>query len=79
MNRERRKEALRIAALFEEAREALSALAEEERAAYENMPEGLQSGPTGEALDESATELEDLDSTAEDLIERLTTLGGGST
>ena len=76
MNKERRKEALRIAGLLDEARAALTQLSEEERGAFENLPEGLQGAPQGEALDTSASELEELDGELEDLVTRLQTIGG---
>jgi hypothetical protein len=72
MNKARRKAAAEIIAMLdkieeamEEAFEALSTIADEEREAFDNMPESVQNGERGQAVDEAATNLE----TARDNLE----------
>lgn len=52
-------------ALVEQIGSDISALAEEEREKFENMSEGLQQSPTGEAIDNAATLLEEAAEAAE--------------
>lgn len=75
MNNPRRKQLKKALELIAEARAIIEAMAEEEAEAYENMPEGLQESERGEriaenvdALEDIAAELEDHESTLEDVI-----------
>jgi hypothetical protein len=77
MNKKRRKEIARIAAKVEEAFEALTAIAEEEREAFENLPESLQYGERGEAMSEAAETLETAASELETVRDSLSGLAGG--
>ena len=75
MNAARRKELSKAIDLIEQAKEIISAGAEEEREAYDNLPEGLQESEMGEKMNEIADELEyvDLDEvvdTIQEIIER---------
>lgn len=75
MNAARRKELSKAIDLIEQAKEIISAVAEEEREAYENLPEGLQDSEMGEKMNEIADDLEyvDLDEvvdTIQEIIER---------
>lgn len=75
MNAARRKELSKAIDLIEQAKEIISAVAEEEREAYENLPEGLQESEMGEKMNEIADDLEyvDLDEvidTIQEIIER---------
>ena len=75
MNAARRKELSKAIDLIEQAKEIISAVAEEEREAYDNLPEGLQESEMGEKMNEIADELEyvDLDEvvdTIQEIIER---------
>ena len=75
MNAARRKELSKAIDLIEQAKEIISAVAEEEREAYYNLPEGLQESEMGEKMNEIADDLEyvDLDEvvdTIQEIIER---------
>ena len=75
MNAARRKELSKAIDLIEQAKEIISAVAEEEREAYDNLPEGLQESEMGEKMNEIADDLEyvDLDEvvdTIREIIER---------
>lgn len=75
MNAARRKELNKAIDLIEQAKEIISAVAEEEREAYDNLPEGLQESEMGEKMNEIADDLEyvDLDEvidTIQEIIER---------
>lgn len=75
MNAARRKELSKAIDLIEQAKEIISAVAEEEREAYDNLPEGLQESEMGEKMNENADDLEyvDLDEvvdTIQEIIER---------
>lgn len=71
MNKSRRKELSRIAEELENLRDALDAVASEEREAYDNLPESLQDSDRGCAMEEAADELEDICSELDDLRQRI--------
>lgn len=75
MNAARRKELSKAIDLIEQAKEIISAVAEEEREAYDNLPEGLQESEMGEKMNEIADDLEYIDleevvDTIQEIIER---------
>lgn len=75
MNAARRKELSKAIDLIEQAKEIISAVAEEEREAYDNLPEGLQESEMGEKMNEIADDLEYVDleevvDTIQEIIER---------
>lgn len=86
MNNNRRKEIRRIAALidqaranFDEIREALEAVKDEESEAYENMPESLQQSDRGEKAQEAISSLEiaeKFDALAKNAIKQANSLNG---
>ena len=57
MNAQRRKEIAKAISLMEQAREILDATAEEERDAYDNLPEGIQYSERGNLMEEYADTL----------------------
>lgn len=76
MNAARRKNLKEILAKLSEVRSDLEAIASEERDAFDNLPQGLQEGDRGQAMDAAATALEDafseletMESTLEELLE----------
>lgn len=71
MNRERRKEITRISEALNELRYDLSAVADAEREAYDNMPDSLKDSANGQAADECAAEIEELVATLEEIDTRL--------
>ena len=71
MNKSRRKELSRIADELENLRDALDAVASEEREAYDNLPESLQESDRGCAMEEAADELDDICSELDELRQRI--------
>ena len=71
MNKARRKKLGEIIDQLEYLREDLDAVASEEREAYDNLPESLQEGDKGCAMEEAADELDDICSEMEDLKDRI--------
>lgn len=75
MNKERRKEIERIVDELEDLRDRLNYVADEERDAFENMPESIQDSERGREMEEYADRLEsaydNLDSVIGDLQEIL--------
>ena len=59
MNKDRRKALRAISAKIEDLKEELEAIKGEEEAAKEALPESMQSGAKGEAMDEAILKLED--------------------
>lgn len=58
MNTNRRKEIAKAIALIEETMHIIDCAAEEEREAYDNLPEGIQYSERGERMEEAAEALE---------------------
>lgn len=83
MNKDRRKEISKIVGLLQEisvkldeAKLIVEQVAQEEREFYDNMPENMQSGDNGQKADQAASDLEEVQSTLEnididDLVGRL--------
>lgn len=58
MNAKRRKEIADAIKLLDEARSILESVAEQEREAYENMPESIQMSERGDMMEETVDVLE---------------------
>ena len=71
MNKERRQKIGKIIERLEDIAAELEALADEERDAFDNLPESLQYGERGEAMEAAADELEDVSGEVSDLASRL--------
>lgn len=71
MNEQRRKEIAKAIALIEDAIAILDCAAEEEREAYDNLPESLQSSERGERMEECADAIENVSSELTDQIDYL--------
>lgn len=71
MNAQRRKEIAKAIALIEEAIAILDYAAEEEREAYDNLPESLQSSERGERIEECADAIENVSCELTDQIDYL--------
>lgn len=78
MNRDRRLRLREAQALLEQAEAIVREVADDERAAFENLPESLQESDRGvemeetvDALEDAATEIESAASTIVDRIEGL--------
>lgn len=59
MNNERRKVVAKVLALIQDAQALLEPIAEEEREAYDNLPEGLQNSERGQTFEANASALEE--------------------
>lgn len=77
MNRQRRNRIELVMTKLDELREEIEALRDEEQEAFDNLPESLQEGERGEAMNEA---IENLDSAAEgfgDIADYLSDAMGG--
>lgn len=73
MNNDRRKELTKAFGLIEEAKSILEDVAGEERDAYDNMPESMQSSERGEKISENADQLDEAVSSLESAISNIET------
>ena len=71
MNKERRNRIAEIMDKLNEIADEICEVAQEERDAFDNLPESLQYGERGEAMEAAADELEDVSSEVSDLATRL--------
>lgn len=71
MNAQRRKEIAKAIALIEDAIAILDSVAEEEREAYDNLPESLQYSERGERMEECAEAIEYVSSELSEQIDSL--------
>ena len=71
MNKQRRKAIEKISDKLEELQAELQMLKDEEEEAYDNLPESLQDGEKGEAMQETIEYLDNADSFIEDAKDAL--------
>ena len=71
MNKERRKRIEDVIAQLQDLQEEVIYIASEEREAFENLPEGIQYSERGEAMEENADSLDEVDADIENLIDAL--------
>ena len=71
MNQERRTKIDKALALMADAKAIIEEVLDEEQEAYDNMPEGLQASERGEAMQEAITNLEDANSSADEIEDYL--------
>lgn len=71
MNNERRKQIAKVVETLQEAQSEITSIASDERDYYDNMPENMRDGDKGQRADEVASELENIDSSLQDLISQL--------
>ena len=76
MNKERRKEIARAAAMIDEAKGILESCRDEEQEYYDNMPESFQDGEKGSAAQEAIDALEEAVSSLEDITDNMNNLTG---
>jgi glutathione S-transferase len=74
MNKERRKELARILEALGPLETDLESLAQQEREAFDNMPEGLQGSENGQKAEAAAEALETAHSELSSLMEELRAL-----
>lgn len=77
MNKARRQSLAKAAELLREALEIIEAARDEEHEAFDNLPEGLQAGERGEAMQEAADALDTIHGEADTAIDELTDLVEG--
>lgn len=68
MNKSRREQLERAAALIEEAKQIIEFVCEEEQQAYDNMPEGFQDGERGEKMTTAIDAMEDAISSLDEVF-----------
>ena len=71
MNRERRNRIAEIMDRLNEIADEICEVTQEERDAFDNLPESLQYGERGEAMEAAADELEDVAGEVSELASRL--------
>ena len=71
MNKERRKRLDDVIDKLEELQAEVASIAEEEREAYDNLPEGIQNSERGEQISENADDLDGIDGDFESLLDTL--------
>ena len=71
MNKEKRQKISKIIERLEDIAAELEALADEERDAFDNLPESIQYSERGEAMEAAADDLEEVSGEVTDLSERL--------
>ena len=78
MNKKRRKALSDVLAMLAEARELLSAISDEEQAAYDDMPATFQDGARGQAMQETIDALMQAVDELESLEDNLTNITEGA-
>lgn len=71
MNKQRRKRLAGLHDRLAKIADELEAIRDEEQEAYDNLPDSLQAGQRGDALQESVDTLESAMSSAEELLEHV--------
>ena len=71
MNKERRQKIGKIIERLEDIADESCEVAQEERDAFDNLPEAIQYSERGEAMEAAADELEDVSGEVSDLASRL--------
>ena len=72
MNKARRNRIAEVQSQLEALKQEIDSILEEEQEAYDNMPESLQNGERGEAMQEAIDALESAVGSCEELDEYLT-------
>ena len=68
MNKYRRIKIRNALNLIQEATALIEQAAQDEQESFDNMPDNMQSGDRGQAAEQAASELQDLQSTLEDVV-----------
>lgn len=71
MNKERRKQLEEAIAKLEDAKSLIESVRDEEQDAFDNMPEGLQSGERGERMEAAISQMDDAISEIESSVDSL--------
>lgn len=71
MNAQRRKQLAEAVAKLEEARTLIEIVRDEEQDAFDNMPEGLQTGERGEKMESAISRMEDVLNDLESAVDGL--------
>lgn len=71
MNKARRKQIETIVSKLYSIQEDIDSIAQDERDAFDNLPEGLQYSEKGEGMETNADDLEQASSDIEDIIDML--------
>lgn len=76
MNAARRKQLAAARELIEQAQAIIQEVASDEGEAFENIPESLQEGERGQAMQEAISELESAESCCDDALTAIDNAGG---
>lgn len=71
MNADRRKKLDEIRSKLEDAKWELESVASDERDAFDNMPESLQQGERGQAVEQAADTLDEAASDIDDILSKI--------
>lgn len=76
MNKQRRKDLLYVAESLQEALDRLSEVRDEEQEAFDNMPESLQYGSRGGAMQEAIDTMDEWESEIDEIKSRIEEFAG---
>lgn len=76
MNKQRRKDLLDVAESLQEALDRLSEVRDEEQEAFDNMPESLQYGSRGGAMQEAIDTMDEWESEIDEIKSRIGEFAG---
>lgn len=71
MNAEQRKELEQVIAWLTNAGAAVAVISDDEQEKFDNLPEGLQDSEQGQAIEQTANQLDNIHSEINSLIERI--------
>lgn len=76
MNKQRRKDLLDVAESLQEALDRLSEVRDEEQEAFDNMPESLQYGSRGDAMQEAIDTMDEWEGEIDEIKSRIEEFAG---
>lgn len=77
MNKQRRKDLLDVAESLQEALDRLSEVRDEEQEAFDNMPESLQYGSRGDAMQDAIDTMDEWEGEIDKIKSRIEEFAGG--
>ncbi len=77
MNKQRRKDLLDVAESLQEALDRLSEVRDEEQEAFDNMPESLQYGSRGDAMQDAIDTMDEWEGEIDEIKSRIEEFAGG--
>lgn len=77
MNKQRQKDLLDVAESLQEALDRLSEVRDEEQEAFDNMPESLQYGSRGDAMQDAIDTMDEWEGEIDEIKSRIEEFAGG--